>query len=47
MGNGGEVLLDSSITGIGENAFAYNGPPPEYDENYNGITAVNIPDTVT
>ena len=47
VGNGGEVLLDSSITGIGANAFTYHGLPPEYDENYNGITAINIPDSVT
>lgn len=49
FGDGGDVDLDSSITGICSNAFDYFGIPRKYDPNAQTgkITAINIPDSVT
>ena len=48
FGEGGDVRLDSFITGIGAHAFDYYGVPREYDPEQPGqITSINIPDSVT
>lgn len=48
FGGGGDVELDTSITGIGAHAFDYYGVPREYDPKQPGeITSINIPESVT
>lgn len=48
FGEGGDVRLDSFITGIGAHAFDYYGVPREYDPKQPGqITSINIPESVT
>jgi hypothetical protein len=49
FGAGGDVELDSSITGIGAHAFDYYGVPRTYDpdDQPGQITSINIPDSVT
>ena len=48
FGGGGDVELDTSITGIGAHAFDYYGAPREYDPKQPGkITSINIPESVT
>ena len=47
LGDGGEVVLDDSITGIGRYAFDYYGKPRKYDLTRPGeITSINIPKSV-
>ncbi|MBO4415661.1 MAG: leucine-rich repeat domain-containing protein [Lachnospiraceae bacterium] len=48
FGSGGEVVLDSSVKGIGYYAFNYYGVPRQYDiERPGQITSINIPDSVS
>ena len=48
FGDGGDVDLDSSITGICSNAFDYFWIPRKYDQDdqFGKITSINIPDSV-
>ena len=48
FGEGGDVKLDDSVTGIASHAFDYYGVPRKYNPDQPGqITSVNIPDSVT
>lgn len=48
FGEGGDVKLDSTVTGIGCDAFNYYSVPRQWNaDNPGGITSINIPDSVT